>query len=73
MACKAGMVAPRAYLHSDRQELINRAQITNFLKYMAKNIKLESIGLATNGHHLDAPKAKTRFYPVRRKLDILNA
>lgn len=40
---------------------------------MATNIKLDSITpAATNGHGLDSRKAKTRFQPVRRKLDILD-
>ena len=47
-------------------------QISNFLKYMAKNIKLDSIKPAADAHYLESPKAKTRFYPVRRKLDILD-
>ncbi|KAB5563173.1 Alpha/Beta hydrolase protein [Coniochaeta sp. 2T2.1] len=46
--------------------------ITNFLKYMVSNIKLDSIQPATNGHKLHGPKAKTLFEPVRRKLTILD-
>jgi len=39
---------------------------------MATNIKLDSIKQDINDHQLDGPKAKTRFDPVRRKLDILD-
>lgn len=51
--------------------MTNVAQISNFLKYMASNINLESVQPAVNGHTTNDIKAKTRFYPVRRKLDII--
>jgi hypothetical protein len=52
--------------------MTNAAQISNFLKYMASNIKLESVQPAVNGHTKNEIRAKTRFYPVRRNLEILD-
>jgi hypothetical protein len=47
-------------------------QISNFLKYMAKNINLESVQpVQKNGNMENDIKARTRFNPVRRRLDII--
>lgn len=41
---------------------------------MATKVNLDSITpMATNGYTSDDAKPKTRFEPVRRKLDILDA
>jgi hypothetical protein len=46
--------------------------ISNFLKYMAKNINLDSVQpVQKNGNMENDIKAKTRFHPVRRRLDII--
>ncbi|KAH8908868.1 AB-hydrolase YheT [Coniochaeta sp. PMI_546] len=46
--------------------------ISNFLKHMASDIKLNFITPTSNGYTQHGPKAQTRFEPVRRKLDILD-
>lgn len=46
--------------------------VSNFLKYMATNIKLDYIEPTMNGKATDDLKAKTHYDPVGRKLHILD-
>lgn len=39
---------------------------------MATNIKLDAIKPDITGYSIDGLKANTRFYPVQRKLQILD-
>lgn len=47
--------------------------ISNFLKYMVSEINLDSIKPKADSHAIEGPLGQTRFYPVRRRLDILDS
>lgn len=52
--------------------LADTGQISNFLKYMATNIKLDSVAPMMNGKTTESRAATTLFDPVQRRLHILD-
>lgn len=73
MACEAGMVDNSTADGCPFGAVANCKQISNFLKYMVSEINLDSIKPKADSHAIEGPLGQTRFYPVRRRLDILDS